>query len=51
MSREVEYNGTTYRWSGDRWLDAATYMPLPGVVQHGKARAFCSRLANKPRSK
>ncbi|MCA9875829.1 MAG: hypothetical protein KC441_19290 [Anaerolineales bacterium] len=28
-----ELNGRSYRWSGDVWLDAQTYVSPPGVIQ------------------
>ncbi|MBP6468897.1 MAG: hypothetical protein KBE23_09760 [Chloroflexi bacterium] len=33
MSELVELNGRYYRWSGDVWLDAQTYVSPPGVIQ------------------
>ena len=33
MNHMVEHNGHSYHWSGDTWIDNATYMPPPGIVQ------------------
>jgi len=47
MDKTFELNGRTYRWTGNGWVDAKTFLSPPGILQQELNHRF-GYLVNKP---
>jgi len=47
MDKTFELNGRTYRWTGNGWVDAKTFLSPPGVLQQELNHRF-GHLLDKP---